>query len=128
MVDMFLFHMCALARDSLTRLAPVGADGTNRGGTNTPSRRTMLPSASATPWSSSSLITDVVLTHGAKGADAPDELQRTLRFLGRARDHESVTEIEQAIADAIDQVRPRLQTLRKQRGITLTALVRPPLR
>jgi transcriptional regulator with XRE-family HTH domain len=33
-----------------------------------------------------------------------------------------VSDATRAIADALDQVGPRLQTLRKQRGITLTSL------
>lgn len=45
-----------------------------------------------------------------------------LPFLGIRRHHGGVNDPEEAIAAALDQVGPRLQRLRKQRGITLTGL------
>jgi transcriptional regulator with XRE-family HTH domain len=45
-----------------------------------------------------------------------------LPFSGIVADDDVVTGNEEGIADALDQVGPRLQKLRKQRGITLTGL------
>jgi transcriptional regulator with XRE-family HTH domain len=48
--------------------------------------------------------------------------QRLLRFPGNPAHHDAVNDSEQAIADALDRVGPRLQRLRKLRGMTLSSL------
>jgi transcriptional regulator with XRE-family HTH domain len=45
-----------------------------------------------------------------------------LRFPGSAGDDGPMTDADRGIADALHRVGPRLQSLRKQRGITLTGL------